>query len=303
MATRNSFFTRLLDRLSGTYPNDERTSRINEKGFALCGLFYFVVMALQSYDVVRHESLYVNGMLNPTVLAPPVFGIMLLIMLGITVMLRRKEAPAKHKNRIRLRLSELPRAAASLLSGRSPEDERTVQAFERGFAVCALLGFAFYAICMLLAVSCPHQLLTLFNLCAAPVLVGYVKLRENILTPPRFTHIRLNINNILLRLPVYLLAVIPFLIAASLTLSAAEFLGSLKLPLPFRVSDDNMFVMFWQFFLPSLKFWIHDPWHIPGASVRICALLYLAVVILNEFRVWLFRSQMKKMDAEENDLS
>ena len=127
---------------------------------------------------------------------------------------RRKEAPVPEKKHVKLRLTELPRAAAALLSGKSPEDERTVLAFERGFAFCALLGFAYYGICLFLTVWCPYLFFNFFCMCAAPVLLGIVKLRENILTPPRAAHIRLNTKSLLLRLPVYALAAFPFFFIA-----------------------------------------------------------------------------------------
>ena len=55
MKTRKDCFAWLLDRLSGTYPNDERTSHINEQGFALVGFFYIFAMAARSvYGLVQN---------------------------------------------------------------------------------------------------------------------------------------------------------------------------------------------------------------------------------------------------------
>lgn len=300
MKKRKDRFARLLDRLSGTYPNDERISRINEKGFALCGLFYISALAVRSVRVLLNGSLYVNDHLEPAVFAPAVFAVMLLIMAGITVKQRRRETPVQGKEHQRLRPADLPRAAAAFLSGKSPEDERTAEAFERGFAVCALLGFAYYGFCFLFVVWSEYLWSTMAAVCIAPVLLGYVKLRENILTPPRFAHIRLSTKNLLLRLPVYLIAVLPYLWAISFFPTLYDSLGGAD---GTKIYSESLLIMFFQLVGDGFRDWLRGPWHIASFAWFYAALIYLAVVILHEIIVLYYRKQMQKMDAEENDLS
>ena len=296
MKTCKQLFLRLLDRLSGTYPNDERISRINEKGFALCGLFYIFVMAYRSVQVLTANTWYVNSHLEPALLAPVFLAVMLLMILGIAVKQRRKETPVQKKAKIKWGLKELPRAAAALLSGKSPEDERTVQAFECGFAVCGLLGILYFAICMLFVLWSRYLYSTLLLLFAAPLLLGYVKMRENIMTPPRLVHIPLSIKHPLLRLPVYVLAVLPFLFMDSYTMS----LGSGWSNADF--CTDNLLIMFFQVLWKNLKEWICSPL-VTAQSLKYCALIFLFVALIYEIKVEFYQKQMEKMDAEENDLS
>lgn len=301
MKAIEAWYYRRLDRLSGTYPNDERTSRINEKGFALCGLFYIAALAVRTVRVLIDRQPFVNRHLNPAISAPAVFGVMLLIVLGITVKQRRKEAPMPEKKHVKLRLTELPRAAAALLSGKSPEDERTVLAFERGFAFCALLGFAYYGICLFLTVWCPYLFFNFFCMCAAPVLLGIVKLRENILTPPRAAHIRLNTEHFLLRLPVYALAAFPFFFIAVFYPTVYDTMGNVG-DGQIKISE-SYFGMFWQLIGMSCKRFVSQPIRIAGGSWLIFAAGFLVIALIHEYAVLLFRKQMTKMDAEENDLS
>ena len=299
MKKRKDKFARMLDRLSGTYPNDERTSRINEKGFALCGLFYLIVMAFHSVQVLLFARRYVNSHIEPAVIAPAVFGVMVLIMLVITLKQRSKETPVQNKSHIKLRPAELPRAAAALLSGKSPEDERTVHAFERGFAVCALIGIAYFSYCWLFVVWSQYFWFISFFLPVAPLLLSYVKMRENILTPPRFAHIRLNTKTLLLRLPVYLLGVLPYLFVCSFFPTLYSSIGGSERD----TYSNNLFIMFLQVVGDGLKDWFKEPKHISGTALCYAFLIYLIIVIIYEFIVWVYRRQMKKMDAEENDLS
>ena len=300
MRNRNSGFTRLLDHLSGTSPNDERTSRINERGFALSGLFYVFALAVRSVRILLEGSFYTNSHVDPSSAAPAVFCAMFFILLGITVRQRRQSAPVQEKTVRKLHISELPRAAAALLSGMHEEDERTTQAFERGFAVCALLGFAYYGFCTLFVVWCRYFLSSLILLCVPAVLLTYVKLRENILTPPRFAHIRLSVRHLLLRLPVYLLAVLPYLALASFLPTVY---GSIGGPDADIIYSDSLLIMFFQVLDDALKQWVHGTWHVPGYAMYYAAMIYLLVVLIHEFVVWVYRKQMQKMDAEENDLS
>lgn len=322
MKTRKDCFAWLLDRLSGTYPNDERTSRINEKGFALCGLCYIPALLIRTVRVLLYSSNYsyvketftdksdlfikiynkthTNSHIDPSVFAPAVLLIMLCIILGITVKQRRKESPVQRKARMKLRLTELPRAAAALLSGKSPEDERTVHAFERGFAVCGLLGFGYYGFCWLFLVWCRFPFSPLILMCAAPVLLSFVKLRGKILTPPRFAHIRLNIRHLLLRLPVYLLAVLPYLAFISFAPTLYSAIGG---PDNTTVYSESLLIMFFQVLRDGFINWIGKPKHLNSYALFYAAMIYLLVVIIHEFTVWFYRKQMQKMDAEENDLS
>ena len=301
MRTIEAWYHRRLDRLSGTYPNDERTSRINEKGFALCGLFYAAALAVRTVRVLTDREPVVNGQLNPAVFAPAVLGIVILIMLCITVKQRRKESPVQEKAHKKLRLTELPRAVAALLSGKSPEDERTVQAYERGFAVCALLGFTYYGVCMFFTVWCPYLFTNFFCMCAAPVLLGMVKLQENILTPPRSAHIRLSTKHLLLRLPVYTLAAFPYFFIANLYPTVYDTLGNIG-DGELRISQ-NFFLMFWQLLGMSVRRFFSQPIQINGGSWLYFAAGFLIIALIHECTVRLFRKQMQKMDAEENDLS
>lgn len=290
-------FAQMLDRLSGTQPNDERISRINERGFALAGLFYIPALAVRGLYGLLSGSMRadfpgfcVSGGLDAAVLA-----VMLLVLAVTAARLRSRDAAPNR----RLHLKELPRAAAALLCGKDTEDERTVRAFVRGFAVCALIGAAYFGVCFLLAVWNRFFWSTLLLLCAAPVLLGLVKERENILTPPRAANIRLDTKHFLLRLPVYLLAVLPFLIFAGIALAASELLGG-------QASggySDNLFVMFFQVLGDAAGSWLRKPWHIPRESLRLDALLYFGVVLFHEAALLRFRRQMRRMDEEENDLS
>ena len=322
MKTRKDIFAWVLDRLSGTYPNDERTSRINEKGFALCGLFYILTLLVRTLRMLLNTTytdhyrevfsdktaMYIrlyclthtNDHLDPVLFTPAVLLIMLCIIFGITIKQRRKEAPVRKKAHAKLRLAELPRAAAALLSGKSPEDERTVQAFERGFAVCGLLGFLYYAFCVLFMVWCRYPFSALLLMCAAPVPLSYVKLRENILTPPRFAHIRLSVKHLLLRLPVYLLAVLPYLAFISFAPTLYSAIGGSDHT---TVYSESLLIMFFQVLRDGFINWIHGPIRLPGNAVFYAAMIYLLVVIIHEFVVCFYRKQMQKMDAEENDLS
>lgn len=304
MKAIEAWYYRRLDRLSGTYPNDERTSRINEKGFALCGLFYIAALAVRTVRVLIDRRPFVNGYLNPAISAPAVFGVMLLIVLGITVKQRRKESPVPDKKRQKLRLTELPRAAAALLSGKSPEDERTVQAFEHGFAVCALLGFVYYGICLFFTAWCPYLFFNFHCLCAAPVLLGIVKYRENILTPPRAAHIRLSTEHFLLRLPVYLLAALPFVLILLLIPGVYDAVGGVGSG---ETYSENPVLMLLQ--LSGRAIWgafgrtIRGETEIPVRYLLFSVLIVLGITLFREITVNFYRRQMKKMDAEENDLS
>ncbi|HAG13647.1 MAG TPA: hypothetical protein DCG49_07270 [Ruminococcus sp.] len=300
MKTQNQLFNRLLDQLSGTHPNDERTSHINEQGFALCGLFYICALAVQSVRFLSDGSFYTNGHFDPAAVSPVVLAVMILIMLRITCVQRRKESHLQQKTHGKIRLYELPRAAAALLSGQCPEDERTTLAFERGFAVCGLIGIAYFGFCMLFVIWCRFFFSTLVLLCAAPVLIGYVKLRENILTPPRFAHIRLSTKHLLLRLPVYLIAVLPYLILSNYALSLFAAVGG---PAGDRIYSESLFIMFFQVLGDGLKDWIRNPWIASNDIFYYAAMIYLGVMIVLEFTVFFYQKQMKKMDAEENDLS
>ena len=298
-------FAWLLDRLSGTYPNDERTSHINEKGFALIGLLYIPAFAVRGIC-----GLFVNrprwGLLSRCVsgaLDLPLLLIMLLILFGITVKQRRSEEPISQKPHRKIRLTELPAAAAAVLSGKSPEDERTVRAYERGFAVCALLGLAYLLFSMLLTVFNAYFLSTSILLCAAPLILYIVKLLENILTPPRFAHIRLNTKHLLLRLPVYTLAVVPYLAVISFLPHTYDMIGNMMEPDIYTEYSDNLAVMFLQFCRASFMTWIHHPLPISVVFLYYAALIYLAVVLFHEVTVWIYKRQMQKMDAEENDLT
>ena len=289
--------TRLLDHLSGTWPNDERTSRINEKGFALCGLFYILAFAVRGIWCLTQAPFgrdalarSVNGTLDL-----PVLAVMLVIMAAVTVTQRRRETPVPQKAHAKLSLAELPRAAAALLSGRSPEDERTVQAFERGFVACGVIGIAYCVYCWLLIVWSRYLLSTFVLLVAAPVLVGYVKLRENILTPPRFLHIPLDTAHLLRRLPVYLIGVVPYLFLASYVPTIPEHMAG--------TYSESLFVMFWQVIGETFVAWLHGPWHLAPQFLYYAGMIYLAIVIVHEFTVFLYRRQMARMDVEENDLT
>ena len=301
MKTFEAWFARRLDRLSGTYPNDERTSRINEKGFALCGLFYFFALAVRSVRVILANRPFVNLHRDPATTAPAVFGIMILLMLCITVRQRRKEAPAAKKTSLKLHPAELPRAAAALLSGKSPSDERTVLAFERGFAVCGLLGIAYYGFCCLFIVWCWYFFSSFLCLFAAPLLLAYVKLRKNILTPPRSAHIPLNTKHLLLRLPVYALAAFPFFFIVNFFPTVYDTLGNIS-DESVKFSSD-LFMMFLQMLGMSFKAFFTHPVNVSSASWLYYAAAFLIIAIFREFTVWIFRKQMIKMDAEENDLS
>ena len=302
MKKRKDIFAWVLDRLSGTYPNDERTSRINERGFALSGLFYVFSLAVRSVRVLLTGSFYTNNCIDPASFAPAVFCIMFLILLGLTVRQRRQSTSVQEKTVPKLRITDLPRAAASLLSGTHAEDERTVHEFERGFAVCALLGFAYYGFCILFAFAdwCKYCFSSFILLCVPPVLLAYVKLRENILTPPRFAHIRLSIKHLLLRLPVYLLAVLPYLALISFAPTLYSSIGGADCT---TVYSESLLIMFFQVLRDGFMDWIHGPFRLPGNSPLYAALIYLLVVLIHEFVVWIYRKQMQKMDAEENDLS
>ena len=300
MKTHNSLFARTLDRLSGTHPNDERTSHINEMGFALCGLVYIPTIAIRTVRLLHSGDFRTNTYADPSCLAPPVLAVMVLIMLCITLWQRRKETPLQNKTQCRLQIAELPRAAAALLSGKSPEDERTVLAFERGFAVCGLLGILFYAVNVLFLVYNQYGIESLWLLCAAPVLIAYVKLRKNIMTPPRFGHIKLNMQKLLLRLPVYLIAALPYLAFRCYLPALFDFIGNLGGD---EVYSSNLVIMFFQLLRGGFIYWIHNPQRIEGNVLRDTLLIYLLVVLINEVPVFIYRKQMQKMDAEENDLS
>lgn len=297
-------FVRHLDRLSGTYPNDERTSRINEKGFALIGLVYIVVLVFR----VLHNLLFPlhykpESRLNDTLFDKVILGIMLLIMLVITVRQRRQESPAQSKKKMKLRIADLPAAAAALLMGKRPADERTVHAFERGFAVCALIGLTYFSVWFLLFYLFWNRYFwtTMYLLIAAPVLLGIVKLRENILTRPRVVHIPLSLKHLLLRLPVYFLVLLPFMIALSFALGSSKSLDPTGGGTAFWSS--RMSVLLLQTLGIMFKAWIRDPFHIPKQSPYYFAMIYLGVAVIYEFIVWIYKKQMKKMDDEENDLS
>ena len=302
MTTLEKRFARRLDRLSGTYPNDERTSRINEKGFALCGLFYMLALAVRILVVLIFGEPYAysysdswNNWWDHALLA-----IMVFIMLGITVKQRRKEGTVQKKQRIRLRPAELPRAAAALLSGKSPEDERTVRAFERGFAVCALLGFLYFSISFLLCMKCKYYTSNFLLMCAAPLPVGFVKRSERIMTPPRAAHIRLNTGHVLLRLPVYLLVVLPFLFALNFFPGAYDAVGRFSGEKPY---SEHLLIMFFQVVGDAFRDWIAHPWLISRTGILYCVLFYLLITLYYEITVDIYKKQMRKMDAEENDLS
>lgn len=302
MKMLEKWFVRRLDRLSGTYPNDERVSRINEKGFALCGLCYIIVLTCRFLYGLIHYQTKLFFMRNDVFFDVIVLGIMLLIILAITLRQRRTETPVQEQTKEKLHLAELPRFAAKLLTGKCPKDERTVQAFERGFAVCALIGFAYFSVSFLLfyAFLNHYFFTTVYSLFAAPVLLGYVKLHENILTPPRFANIRLSTKHLLLRLPVYLLAVLPYLFVRAFFPTAFDTIGG---DLPQKIYSENLFVMFFQVVGDGFKNWVRHPFRVPADALCYAVLIYLAVVILFEYLVFLYRRQMKKMDAEENDLS
>ncbi len=61
--------------------------------------------------------------------------------------------------------------------------------------------------------------------------------------------------------------------------------------------------MFLQVVGDGLKDWFKEPKHISGTALCYAFLIYLIIVIIYEFIVWVYRRQMKKMDAGENDLS
>ena len=227
---------------------------------------------------------------------------MLLIMLVITVRQRRQESPAQSKKKLKLRIADLPAAAAGLLMGKRPADERNIHAFERGFAVCALIGLTYFSIWFLLFYLFWNRYFwtTMYLLIAAPVLLGIVKLRENILTRPRVLHIPLSLKHLLLRLPVYFLVLLPFLIALSFALGAGNCLNPAgEIPL----WSNKWSVLLLQTLGMMFKAWIRDPFHIPKQSPYYFAMIYLGVAVIYEFIVWIYKKQMKKMDDEENDLS
>ena len=302
MMQRKDWFARLLDRLSGTYPNDERTSHINEQGFALVGFFYIFAMAARSvYGLVQNWRGVKSYMPMPDQLIDRIMlGIMVLIILVITVQQRRSETSPQKKTHVRLHLTELPRAAAVLLSGKSPEDERVMHIYERAFAVCGLLGIAYFGFSVLFIIWSRYCTSSLIYLCLAPVLLGYVKLRENILTPPRALHIRLNPKNLLLRLPVYLLIVLPFFWLANYLPGLYDSIGG---PQHNTIYSESLFIMFLQVIRDSLVDWVHEPWLITGEGWQTVGLIFLGILIFHEFIVWVYRKQMQKMDAEENDLT
>ena len=299
----DTWFVRHLDRLSGTYPNDERTSRINEKGFALIGLVYMIALVFRIlYNLLFPRDYRPESRLTDTCFDYVILGAMLLIMLVITVCQRRKEKPAQSKKKRKLRLAELPAATAALLMGKRPADERTVHAFEQGFAVCALIGLIYFSIwhlCVYLFWN-RYFMSTMYLLIAAPVLLSIVKLRENILTRPRVVHIPLSLRHLLLRLPVYFLVLLPFLIALSFVLGASN---ALDITDGTEIWSSSMSAMLMQVLGVIFKKWIRDPFHIPHESKYYFAVIYLGVAIIYEFIVWLYKKQMQKMDAEENDLS
>ena len=300
MTKRKDLFTRLLDQLSGTYPNDERTSRINEKGFALCGFFYIIALTVRMCYAMYLKTKPIYRQMPEAFFDRIVLGIMLLIMLIITLRQRRKKSSAPKAVHTKLRLTELPRAAAAFLSGKSVQDERTMHIYERGFAVCALIGIAYFGISVLLTLQCALIVSTFLLLCTAPVLLGYVKLRENILTPPRALHFRLNPNHLLLRLPIYLLIVLPFFFMANYLPEVYNSIGRISEEMPY---SENLLIMFFQVIGGSIKEWLHHPYMITSTGWLYTALLFLIVLTFHEHLVWLFRKQMKQMDAEENDLS
>ncbi len=313
MKTHKDLFARELDRLSGTYPNDERTSRINEKGFALIGCFYIFMLVFRILLMLASRILIElvhpirwYGELSEAAhcgqLDLPVLAVMLLVILGIILKQRRRETPVQQKPQIRLRLADLPRTAAALFSGKSPEDERTVRAYERGFAVCALLGIVYFGVRFIFVSCLGRPISTVICLLAAPMLLTFVKMRENILTPPRFVHIRLSTEHILLRLPLYLLAVLPYLWFVTFLSATYEAIGMMPDVGP-KTYSDSMFIMFFQYLGDGFREWTHSPLRISAESVYCAALIYLWVVILHETAVYLYRRQMKKMDAEENDLT
>ena len=308
MKTSKDAFAWMLDCLSGTSPNDERTSRINEDGFALCGIFYIAALAVRGtvgllsgwngaanhWDRIPVWTKIVSGQLDL-----PVLCLMLLIMLCITVRQRSKASPVRHAAPVRMRIAQLPRTAAALLSG-GRADERSIRAFSRGFAVCGLIGIVYLCFCHLLAVWNWAQISTLVLLCAAPLPLAYVKLRENILTPPRFGHIRLSIRHLLLRLPLYLLPTVPYLLLASWLPAVNDGMGG---ETHMRAYSESLFVMFFQVLGDGLREWMRGPRLLSPQFLYYAAMIYLGVALVHEFSVFVYRRQMRQMDAEENDLS
>ena len=297
MVKHRDRFADMLDRLSGTYPNDERTSRINEKGFALCGLFYIAALILRAiYGLLFGLSFRrVNGVsLNDAKSDHVILAAMMIIMIAITAKQRNKENPAQNRTHKKTHLTELPRAAAELLSG--TEDERTVHAYERGFAVCSLIGFAYFGICFIFMIWNHYWQSTLLLLIAAPVLIGIVKMRENILTPPRLAHIKLNTKHLLLRLPVYILAVLPYMFFITFVING-------RVDYDGKIYSTNLFIMFLQVLGDTFVKWLHSPGPLPGFCLFWSAVIYIAVLLFHEFLVHFYCSQMRRMDAEENDIS
>ena len=118
--------------------------------------------------------------------------------------------------------------------------------------------------------------------------------------PPRAAHIRLNTKHVLLRLPVYLLAVLPLLFVLNFFPGAYNAAGRFSGE---KTYSEHLLIMFFQVAGDTFRNWIAHTWRISRTGVLYFVLFYLLITLYYEITVDLYRKQMQKMDAEENDLS